>query len=39
MNTLPVIDMSATGKNIEALRKAAGLSVRELQQLLGFTSP
>lgn len=39
MNTLPVIDMSATGKNIEALRKAAGLSVRELQRLLGFTSP
>ena len=39
MNPLPVIDMSATGKNIEALRKAAGLSVRELQRLLGFTSP
>ena len=39
MNTLPVIDMGATGKNIEALRKAAGLSVRELQRLLGFTSP
>lgn len=39
MNTLPVIDMGATGKNIEALRKAAGLSVRELQQLLGFSSP
>lgn len=39
MNNLPVIDMTATGKNIEALRKSAGLSVRELQQLLGFASP
>ena len=36
---LPVIDMTATGRNIARLRKAAGLSVRDLQQLFGFMTP
>ena len=32
----PVIDLTATGANILRLRKARGLSVRELQQFFGF---
>ena len=38
MNTLPSLDMAATGANIERLREAAGLSVQELQQRLGLAS-
>lgn len=34
----PTIDLPATGRNIERLRIAAGLSVRELQNLLGLAS-
>ena len=33
MNGIPVIDMTATGKNIARLRIRAGLSVRELQDI------
>ena len=36
---VPVIDLRATGQNIKALRKSAGISVRELQTVLGFTNP
>lgn len=36
---LPAIDMIATGRNIERLRRAAGLSVRELQEVFGFATP
>ena len=39
MNTLPVIDMTATGINISRLRKNAGLSVRDLQNIFGFSTP
>lgn len=39
MNTLPVIDMAATGINISRLRKNAGLSVRNLQDIFGFSTP
>ncbi|MGN0247077.1 MAG: helix-turn-helix domain-containing protein [Lachnospiraceae bacterium] len=39
MFMMPTIDMAATGKNIERLRKAAGLSVRDLQDVFGFTTP
>ena len=39
MNTLPVIDMTATGMNISRLRKNAGLSVRDLQDIFGFSTP
>ena len=35
----PVIDMSATGKNITVLRKARGLSVADLQKYFGFEAP
>ena len=31
--------MVATGKNIEMLRKAAGISVRDLQDVFGFGTP
>ena len=37
--TVPVIDLKATGQNIKTLRMAAGISVRELQTILGFTNP
>ena len=39
MMTIPAIDMVATGRNIMKLRKAAGLSVREIQSIFGFTTP
>lgn len=35
----PVIDMEATGQNIIRLRKARGLSVRDLQSYFGFEEP
>ncbi|MCH5286869.1 MAG: helix-turn-helix transcriptional regulator [Christensenellaceae bacterium] len=35
----PRIDMKATGRRIQALREKQGLSVRELQKLLGFDQP
>lgn len=37
--TIPVIDMARTGENITNLRKAAGLSVHDLQDVFGFNSP
>ena len=39
MMTIPAIDMVATGRNIMKLRKAAGLSVREIQNIFEFTTP
>ena len=39
MTQLPVINMVATGQNITRLRKQAGLSVANLQQIFGFTTP
>ena len=39
MNTLPTIDMVATGKKIDRLRRNARLSVRELQLYFGFSTP
>jgi len=35
----PVIDPVATGRNIENLRRQRGLSVRDLQDVLGFATP
>ena len=35
----PVIDPEATGRNILALRKARGLTVRDLQNYFGFAEP
>ncbi len=39
MNTIPTIDMVKTGENITKLRERCGLSVRELQNIFGFTTP
>ena len=39
MFMMPTIDMVATGKNIERLRKVEGLSVRDLQDVFGFATP
>ena len=39
MTRLPMIDMAATGKNITRLRENADLSVRDLQNILGFETP
>ncbi len=39
MNTMPVIDMTATGRNIVRLRVQAGFSVRDLQAVFGFSNP
>ena len=39
MFTIPTIDMTATGENIMRLREAAGLSVRDLQDIFGFATP
>ena len=35
----PVINLRKTGENITRMRKEAGLSVRELQIMFGFTNP
>ena len=39
MHTWPVVDMTATGRNIVRLRKQAGLTVRDLQDIFGFSNP
>lgn len=39
MYNMPRIDMIATGRNIECLRQEAGLSVRDLQGIFGFSTP
>ena len=39
MDNIPVIDMTATGINITRLRINAGLTVRDLQNISGFSTP
>ena len=39
IHTMPVIDMVKTGQNIMNLRVAAGLSVKDLQDVFGFATP
>lgn len=36
---IPVIDMIATGQNIARLRNAAGMTVKDLQDVFGFANP
>ena len=36
---VPVVDMKLTGRNIAALRARRGFSVRDLQLMLGFSTP
>ena len=37
--TVPTVDLPLTGANITKLRKAAGLTVRDLQLVFGFSTP
>ena len=39
MNGIPVIDMAATGCNITRMRIRAGMTVKELQSVFGFSTP
>ena len=39
VSAMPTIDMVATGRNIMRLREAAGLTVRDLQDIFGFATP
>lgn len=39
MIRIPVIDMTATGRNITRLRVNAGITVKDLQDIFGFTTP
>ena len=39
MGQIPSIDMIKTGENIDRLRKKNGLSVKQLQDLFGFSTP
>ena len=39
MHTWPVVNMTATGRNIVRLRKQAGMTVRDLQDIFGFSNP
>ena len=39
MDNIPVIDMTATGMKITQLRINAGLTVRDLQTIMGFATP
>lgn len=39
MENVPHIDLAKTGEKISALRAQAGLSVKDLQEILGFNGP
>ena len=39
MQEIPVIDVIATGQNIARLRNAAGMTVKDLQDVFGFANP
>ena len=39
MRALPAIDMTATGYNIVRMRQRNGLSVQDLQDIFGFSTP
>lgn len=36
---LPVVNMERTGQNITMLREQRGISVRQLQGMMGFATP
>ena len=36
---IPVVNMKQTGQNIIAIRIQRGISVKDLQQMLGFSTP
>lgn len=39
MFNIPTVDLIKTGENITKLRKMAGLSVKDLQEIFGFGTP
>ena len=39
MHCIPVIDVTATGRNISQLRRKAGMTVKDLQTIFGFATP
>ena len=39
MRTIPFIDTVATGQNIDKWRISAGMSVRDMQMVFGFSTP
>ena len=39
MSVIAAVDVAATGNNILILRKNAGMTVKDLQQVFGFASP
>ena len=39
MNSIPVIDMIATGISITRMRISAGLTVKDVQDIFGFSTP
>ena len=39
MKNIPVIDMNATGQRLTQLRRQAGLTVKDVQQIFGFSTP
>ena len=39
MMTYPMINTAATGQNINRMRIEAGMTVRDMQQVFGFTTP
>ena len=36
---IPIVNLKQTGRNICSLRVQSGISVRELQDMLGFATP
>ena len=36
---LPMINMMATGENITKVREKSGMTVRDIQQVFGFSTP
>ena len=39
MGILPSIDMAATGINIAQMRQRSGMTVQDLQNIFGFSTP
>ncbi len=39
MIEIPFVDTVATGRNIDRLRIAAGMSVKDMQMVFGFATP
>lgn len=36
---MPTINIIETGKNIEKMRKEAGITVKQMQEIFGFANP